>query len=133
MHEQALSWDQGTLLDAVELFGPLASTGDPDAEGSRYHDYNDCGWHYAGVRQEPAFGEYRSSINKLLARYDSGFQLNADGQVERLVGAELVELVEPRAFIADRLRRVVLAFDEFDSVDALVWCVAISSALETTE
>lgn len=38
-----------------------------------------------------------------------------------------------RAFIAHRLRRVVSSFNEFDSVDSLIWCVALSSALETTE
>ena len=38
-----------------------------------------------------------------------------------------------REAMVDRLRRVSSAFDEFDSVDDLIVCVAISSALETTE
>lgn len=39
-----------------------------------------------------------------------------------------------RAAIMDRLRRVAAAeFDEYDSVDELFWCIATSSALETTE
>lgn len=97
VEEQCLSWDQDTLLDAVELFGAFVSSGDRDADGSRLHTWNECGWHYGAFNKEPAFSEYRSTVNNLLARYDTGFQLNVDGQVERLVGPELTGLAEPRS------------------------------------
>ena len=96
VNDQFRTWDQDTLLDAIELFGAIVSTGDREAEGSRHHTWNECGWHYAAFDREPAFGQYRSSVNRWLDRYDAGFQLNADGQVERLVGPELAGLVEPR-------------------------------------
>lgn len=97
VEDQHSSWDQDTLLDAIEVFGALVSSGDPEADGSWRHTWNECGWHYAGFNREPAFSEYRSTVNKILARYDKGFCLSRDGLVERLVGGELVELVEPRA------------------------------------
>ncbi|HMS12292.1 MAG TPA: hypothetical protein PKD80_04260 [Microthrixaceae bacterium] len=93
--EQSPLWDQDTFLDAVELFGRLVSTGDKNAEGSYDHRHMDCGWHYAAFDREPAFTDYRSLVNRILARYDDGFHLNTHGQVERLVGADLEGLAEP--------------------------------------
>lgn len=95
VHEHAESWDEDTLLDAVELYGQLVSRGDPDNSDSRFHDYGGCGWHYRGFTREPGFSEYRTAVNKVLARLAGGFVLNADGQVERLVDPALNDLALP--------------------------------------
>ena len=55
VHEHAESWDEDTLLDAVELYGQLVSRGDPDNSDSRFHDYGGCGWHYRGFTRGPGF------------------------------------------------------------------------------
>lgn len=88
-------WDQDTLLDAVELYGQLVSSGDPHHPDSWDHNYDACGWHYGAFNREPAFSEYRATINKLLARYESGFELNSEGMVQRLGPPEVDELAQP--------------------------------------
>lgn len=93
--EHAAGWDQDAFLDAVELYGQLVSSGDPNHADSWEHDYCGCGWHYGAFEKEPAFREYRASINKLLARYESGFELNAESMVQRLGAPEVEELAQP--------------------------------------
>lgn len=94
-YQHAESWDEDTLLDAVELYGQLVSRGDPDHPDSDFHSYAGCGWHFGGFTREPAFTEYRTSINKVLARLAGGFTLSSDGQVERVVDPLLNDLVQP--------------------------------------
>lgn len=94
-HEHSESWDEDTLLDAVELYGQLVSRGDPDHAESRFHSYGGCGWHYGGFNRESGFSEYRATVNKLLARLSGGFALNSEGQVERLVDPALNDLATP--------------------------------------
>lgn len=88
-------WGQDELLDAFELYGHLVSTGDPGHPKSFHHDYNDCGWHFGAFIPEPARSEYRSRVNPLLARYEAGFTLNTQGQIERLVPELVDDLSEP--------------------------------------
>lgn len=95
VHEHAESWDEDTLLDAAELYGQLVSRGDPDHTDSWFHNFSECGWHYAGFTREPAFTEYRTSVNKILTRLAGGFTLSTDGHVERLVDPLLDDLTQP--------------------------------------
>ena len=52
----------------------------------RWHDYDQCGWHYSDFAVDPARILYRWSVNRLLVRYGIDLQLARSGEdVGRLV------------------------------------------------
>ena len=80
----AIDWDEDTFLDAVELLHRHVSEG---VDGD-YHSYGDCGWHYTAFNVEKGQRRYRERVNKILARYGSGFELSPSGQVEHKLSSQ---------------------------------------------
>ncbi len=83
------NWDRDTLLTAVEF------THDHVAKplDGRYHDYQDCGWHYSVFDDSEGSREYRMEVNALLRDLEDGFELQAIGEVVRLAPSGLEDLL----------------------------------------
>lgn len=88
-------------LGEVELFTFIEYAFDhvsqPDRTTGRFHDWNDCGWHFdfARSRFDDAAGrrDWREKLNRFLRMYEDGFELTAGGEVTRLAPTGLNVLV----------------------------------------
>jgi hypothetical protein len=58
-----------------------------------YHIYNQCGYHYHKFNRDPGREEFRTKINKILALYNEGYELSAEGEILLLAGGGLENLV----------------------------------------
>jgi hypothetical protein len=95
--------DEDTLFTLIEFLFDYVSFGVP-AEGpsdwrdnsvSWHHDHDACGWHYRRFTKAPAQETWRREINEIIQYFGDGFELTAEGQVERVAGAPgLKELLE---------------------------------------
>lgn len=77
IHEKISSYSEDDLFDVIEFLYEHCSK---PIDGT-YHSYSGCGWHYSTFAKEPGQAEYRERINKLLALYESGYELSPDGEI----------------------------------------------------
>jgi len=83
------NWDRDTLLTAVEFMRDCVAK---PLDG-RYHDYQDCGWHYSVFDDSEGRREYRMEVNGLLRDLEDGFELQENGEVVRLAPNGLEDLL----------------------------------------
>jgi hypothetical protein len=107
-------WSEDGIFDFLQYLGTKVST--PIKDGGRYHDYNDCGWHYTRFTAQPARDEYIADANHLLSRYGDGWEMKADLEIvecapmglDSLLGAKL-----PRTADSETRVRVQEAIDKY--------------------
>lgn len=87
--DEWLGWDEEHFLTAVEFFYDHVSK---PIDG-RFHDWNQCGWHYNTFDREAGQQLYRREANDILIDYSEGFELEAGGNVVRVVPTGLQDLV----------------------------------------
>jgi len=98
--DRLLQGEEDRLFDLIEYFHRHVSQGIGDEHGSQYHDHGGCGWHYQVFDPAPAQALLRQRMNRVLANYRGGFEVNDSGQVEhrahdgldQLIGAQLPAL-----------------------------------------
>lgn len=72
--------DDFAVLDAIQFFGKHVSR--PRIGG--FHDFFKH-HHFIGFDREPAFVEYRATVNRLFRRNGIAYQLDEDGRVSRIL------------------------------------------------
>lgn len=82
-------WDADTLFDVLELLHDVVSK----PIHGRYHDFNNCGWHYSHFDASAGRLEYRQALNPLLARYEEPLTMRATGEIVHLTPAEFAPLL----------------------------------------
>lgn len=70
-------YSEDDLFDVLELLHDCASKG----LAGRYHDWNDCGWHYDTFDEQAGQNEFRAAINDILRQYGKGYQLTTQGEI----------------------------------------------------
>jgi len=83
-------WSESELFDAVEFMWQYASAGTDDY----YHPWNNCGFHFKQFDQHAGRERLRTELNPLLALYDTGYELTADGEVSQILKLHIAELIE---------------------------------------
>jgi hypothetical protein len=81
-------FDEDTLFDIIELYHDTISY---PVDGY-YHSFCQCGHHYHSFDTIKGQEEYRKEINEILADYENGYELNADGEIVLLLTPGLNEL-----------------------------------------
>lgn len=90
VHATLADWTEDDLFDVIEFaFHHLSKP----TERS-YHSYYGCGWHCSEFDQAGGRNEFRAWMNRLLQRYDTGFELSAAGDVLALAPSGLDPLLE---------------------------------------
>jgi hypothetical protein len=92
--ERELQGAEDRLFDLIEYFHGHVSEGVEQAEGSSFHSWNECGWHYGAFDPAPAQALFRKRMNRTLVNYQDGFQVNEDGQVEHTADEGLDQLID---------------------------------------
>jgi hypothetical protein len=72
-------WPEDAIFDFLQYLGTQVST--PDPENGYYHDFNGCGWHYKKFSVQPARSEYTSQVNRLLSRYNDGWEMKENFEI----------------------------------------------------
>ena len=70
-------WDVDTTFDMIEVLHDLISK----PEEGRYHDWNDCGWHYSTFDRSAGQLEFRDSINQVLRLGEPEYELDVHGHI----------------------------------------------------
>jgi hypothetical protein len=81
-----------------------------------WHSWNECGWHCHTFERDQGRLEYRERVNKVLALYDKGYELSADGEILTLAEDGLSTLFEaplPKVDPDNVAARVVAAQTKF--------------------
>lgn len=84
------TYSEEDLFDMIEFLHEHCSK----PENRTYHRFSDCGWHCETFQREPGRVEYREKINKVLALYESGYELSAEGEILALADSGLEGLFE---------------------------------------
>jgi hypothetical protein len=124
--ELSLSWDELHLLTAVEFLYEHVSK----PKTGRFHNWNNCGWHYSKFNRAAGRALYLHDVNEILRDLDDGFELQPNAEVVRTVPTGLEDLVgTPLPETATSLERrtlehAVIKFrargsSELDQLDAL--------------
>jgi hypothetical protein len=95
------SWSEDAIFDLIEFLGLHVSAG--IEETGRFHSYMECGWHFYDFDRGPALDYFASEANKILSRYDCGYELDNQLDVvalppqgmEHLLNASLPKSVSP--------------------------------------
>lgn len=106
-------WDDATLFDVMEFLSDHVSTG--DKQSGRFHDFNDCGWHYRHFTPEPARSTYRQPVNGVLQRMEPGYEMTEAGEIVRAVPDGMAPLLEdaPRLLEGDQRQHVQAAIVKY--------------------
>jgi len=110
------TWSEDAIFDLFEFLAENVSAGD-EASG-RFHNFSDCGWHYYKFTREPALEFFVPEANRILARYDRGYQLDEQREVVALPpeGTQtLVSATLPKSVSAVNRSKVENAIRKFRS------------------
>ena len=77
-----------TTFDLVEFLYDYVSK---PLEG-KYHEFDNCGWHYFNFDKSRGQEEYLKYVNELLAKYGTGYELTKDGEILIVGEDELNEI-----------------------------------------
>jgi hypothetical protein len=83
-------YSEEDLFDMIEFLYENCSK----PKKGTYHDFSSCGWHYETFEKEPGQHEYREKMNRILALYEAGYELSADGEILALADTGLAGLFE---------------------------------------
>jgi hypothetical protein len=92
IRSRVTEYSEEDLFDVIEFLYDHCSKPDPERRG--WHSWNECGWHCHAFEREPGRLEYRERVNKVLALYDRGYELSADGEILTLADDGLSGLFE---------------------------------------
>lgn len=108
--ERVMTYSAEDLFDVIELLFDYVSK---PVDG-RYHDWSNCGWHYATFDQDAGQADFRREMNEFLRDFRDGFELSKDGEVVRRAAEGLRPLEEAglpassdRKNVNDRVRAAV--------------------------
>ena len=90
IRDKIVSYKEDDMFDMVEFLYDHCSK----PIERRYHSYGDCGWHCESFDRAPGTQEFRERINRVLAIYDTGYELSVEGEVLGLAEAGLEGLFE---------------------------------------
>jgi hypothetical protein len=90
IYEKVHNYSEDDLFDIIEFLYEHCSK----PIDRTYHSYSDCGWHCETFDREPGRLEFREKINKILALYDKGYELSAEGEILTLADPGLLGLFE---------------------------------------
>ena len=82
------------VFDLIEYFHGHVSQGIEDHEGSNFHSWCDCGWHYEAFDPAPAQALFRQRMNRALRHYQGGFRISENGQIEHTADEGLDQLID---------------------------------------
>lgn len=91
-------WPLGTSIaeyDEDDMFDMIEFLFDHSSEGvdGTFHQYSDCGWHYAKFDAHAGREVFRREINDLLRDYGAGYELSLDGEILRLPDDEFAPML----------------------------------------
>lgn len=109
--EHAETWDDDTFFDVIEFWFDHVSTG---IDGYN-HQFANCGMHYTAFTPEPARSNYRSQVNKVLARLEPSYEMGTDGEIVRSVPDGVAPLLQtaPRRLPAGQQAHVQAAITKY--------------------
>ena len=88
--------DEVTLFTLIEFLYDHAAK--PNEKKGRYHDWNECGWHYDPHQEifDVTAGQqdWREKINNIIDLYGDGYELSQHGEIVRLTQNGMEDLVE---------------------------------------
>lgn len=67
-----------------------------------YHNWDNCGWHCEKFDKEKGKQKYREEINGILEKYESGYLLSEEGQVQKLADTGFENLVYKKVITNDK-------------------------------
>jgi len=111
----SVPWDDDIWFGLIEVFHDLVAR----PRSRRWHNWNECGWHWSEFAVEPGRQLYCWKVNELLERCGIRLRLAAEGEdVGRLVSVtndsrdDLIEtmIVSPEPDMRERLRHAVALF-----------------------
>lgn len=77
IHTTSSRYSEDDLFDVIEFLYQHVSK---PIDGT-YHDWNNCGMHWATFNQSEGRSEFRSKINSVLSHYKKPFELSSNGEV----------------------------------------------------
>lgn len=110
--EKIQGYSEDDIFDVIELLYDLISK---PVEG-RYHNYNNCGYHYYTFDRPAGQREFRDEINEIIEDYGPGYELSSEGDILTLadIGLESLEGAQlPRLDPANVEQRVYAAVHKF--------------------
>lgn len=90
VHSTVFDWSEDDLFDVIEFCRDHVSK--PTQRD--FHSYAKCGWHCTHFDRSAGQQEFRTHMNRLLRRYDTGFELSEDGEVLALAPSGLEPLLD---------------------------------------
>ena len=88
--EMVEDYTEDDLFDVIEFLHEHVSKG---VKGWN-HTYGDCGMHWSKFDREAGRAEYREKVNRILQKYDGGYELSEDGEILSLPQSGLKPLLE---------------------------------------
>lgn len=77
IEERVAEYSEEDLFDVIELLFDVVAK----PTKGYYHSYGSCGSHYSEFSRTEGQAKYREEINELLADYQDGWELNAQGEL----------------------------------------------------
>lgn len=77
--EKYKQYSEEDLFDMIEFL--FDHTSAPIKESGRYHNYNDCGWHYENFDSYKGQLKFVSEVNQFLNDYKDGYELTTAGEI----------------------------------------------------
>lgn len=108
--------DEPTTFAVIELLWDLVSA--PLEEGGFYHSFSNCGWHYEKFDRSKGRSEWRDAMNKVLEFYSEGFELSAQGEIQRIGEPGLAEIMSapiPKSANQENIDKMTDAVHRFRS------------------
>src|ERR1035437_4274797 len=114
IHDKYQQYVEEDLFDIIELLYDHISK----PIHGKFHDWNDCGWHYDEFDSKLGQNEFKDKINELLKDY-SAFELAESGEIlsTAIPGAD--DLFQPARIeydssnVDNRIEKAVLAFRRY--------------------
>jgi len=90
IRDRIKTYSEEDLFDIIEFLHEHCSK----PTERHFHDFSSCGWHCSRFNKAAGSTEYRERVNKVLALYDKGYELSADGEILELTTGGLKRLVD---------------------------------------
>lgn len=90
LRQKLLEADETVLFSAIELLYDCVS----EPKDGHYHSWNSCGWHYETFDGAAGQTRWRGDMNRILQHYGDGFELSANGEVQKLGASGVRELLK---------------------------------------
>jgi hypothetical protein len=108
------SWTEDGIFDLLQFLGTKVSSPVPDT--GFYHDFASCGWHEQEFTRAPARTEFLSRVNKILSRYNDGWEMKADFEIVECAPVGMASLLKaelPNSTDSQMRARIRAAIDKY--------------------